>query len=116
MAHLRLPAASGRRREVRRTHLVAGTTGAQSRVRFGGGCQGLRIRGPRACHAEQYLLDKLKAMDATYEELQEKLGRPEVASNPDEYREISKSIAQMKEPAEGYRKFLETEASLKEAR
>ena len=55
-------------------------------------------------------------MDATYVELQEKLGQPEVASNPDEFREISKSIAQMKEPAEGYRKFIATEEALEEAR
>ena len=55
-------------------------------------------------------------MDETYVELQEKLGQPEVASDPEEFREISKSIAQMKEAAEGYRKFMATEEALEEAR
>ena len=52
--------------------------------------------------AESYLLDKLKSVEQTFNELTRRLGDPDTASNPDEYQEIAKSRSSLEEVVNTY--------------
>lgn len=52
--------------------------------------------------AESYLLDKLKSVEQTFNELTRRLGDPDTASNPDEYQEIAKSRSSLEEVVDTY--------------
>ena len=45
--------------------------------------------------AEQYLLDKLKSVDQTFDELTRRLADPDVAKDPDEFQKIAKARASL---------------------
>jgi peptide chain release factor 1 len=47
--------------------------------------------------AEQYLLDKLKSVDQTFQELTRRLADPDVAKDPDEFQKIAKMRASLEE-------------------
>jgi len=47
--------------------------------------------------AESYLLDKLKSVEQTFNELTRRLGDPDTARNPDEYQTIAKSRSSLEE-------------------
>ncbi|MBD2614964.1 MAG: peptide chain release factor 1 [Nostoc sp. ZfuVER08] len=52
--------------------------------------------------AESYLLDKLKSVEQTFNELTRRLGDPDTASNPDEYQQIAKSRSSLEEVVNTY--------------
>jgi len=52
--------------------------------------------------AEQYLLDKLKSVDQTFEELTRRLADPDVAKDPDEFQKIAKARASLEETINTY--------------
>ncbi len=52
--------------------------------------------------AESYLLDKLKSVEQTFNELTRRLGDPDTASNPDEYQQIAKSRSSLEEVVDTY--------------
>lgn len=52
--------------------------------------------------AEQYLLDKLKSVDQTFEELTRRLADPDVAKDPDEFQKIAKARASLEETITTY--------------
>ncbi|MEO0454993.1 MAG: peptide chain release factor 1 [Cyanobacteria bacterium P01_A01_bin.114] len=47
--------------------------------------------------AEQYLLDKLKSVEQTFQELTKRLADPDVARDPDEFQKIAKMRASLEE-------------------
>ena len=47
--------------------------------------------------AEKYLLDKLKSVEQTFEELTHRLADPDVAKDPDEFQRIAKARASLEE-------------------
>lgn len=52
--------------------------------------------------AEQYLLEKLKSVEQTFNELTRRLGDPDTAKNPDEYQKIAKSRSSLEEVVNTY--------------
>ncbi|WP_138503089.1 peptide chain release factor 1 [Nostoc sp. PA-18-2419] len=52
--------------------------------------------------AETYLLEKLKSVEQTFNELTRRLGDPDTASNPDEYQQIAKSRSSLEEVVNTY--------------
>ncbi len=52
--------------------------------------------------AEQYLLDKLRSVDQTFEELTRRLADPDVAKDPDEFQKIAKARASLEETINTY--------------
>ncbi|MCV3215316.1 peptide chain release factor 1 [Plectonema radiosum NIES-515] len=52
--------------------------------------------------AESYLLDKLKSVEQTFNELTRRLGDPDTARNPDEYQKIAKSRSSLEEVVDTY--------------
>ncbi|MBT9315367.1 peptide chain release factor 1 [Leptothoe spongobia] len=52
--------------------------------------------------AEQYLLDKLKSVEQTFEELTRRLADPDVAKDPDEFQKIAKARASLEETITTY--------------
>lgn len=55
--------------------------------------------------AEQYLLDKLKSVDQTFEELTHRLADPDVAKDPDEFQKIAKARASLEETITSYNEW-----------
>jgi peptide chain release factor 1 len=56
----------------------------------------------RLIMAESYLLDKLKSVEQTFNELTRRLGDPDTARNPDEYQQIAKSRSSLEEVVDTY--------------
>ncbi|GAA6617487.1 peptide chain release factor 1 [Scytonema sp. NUACC26] len=52
--------------------------------------------------AEIYLLEKLKSVEQTFNELTRRLADPDTAKNPDEYQKIAKSRSSLEEVVETY--------------
>ncbi|MEJ1929041.1 peptide chain release factor 1 [Nostoc sp. NIES-2111] len=52
--------------------------------------------------AEVYLLEKLKSVEQTFNELTRRLADPDTANNPDEYQKIAKSRSSLEEVVEAY--------------
>ncbi|MBF2018101.1 MAG: peptide chain release factor 1 [Rivularia sp. T60_A2020_040] len=52
--------------------------------------------------AEQYLLEKLKSVEQTFNELTRRLADPDIASNPDEYQEVAKARSGLEEVVNTY--------------
>ena len=52
--------------------------------------------------AETYLLEKLKSVEQTFNELTRRLADPDTASNPDEYQKIAKSRSSLEEVVNTY--------------
>ncbi|MEH2466667.1 peptide chain release factor 1 [Nostoc sp.] len=66
--------------------------------------------------AESYLLDKLKSVEQTFNELTRRLGDPDTASNPDEYQEIAKSRSSLEEVVNTYEIWKTAQEDLSGAR
>ena len=58
--------------------------------------------------AEAYLLDKLKSVEQTFQELTHRLADPDIATNPDELQKIAKARSSLEETVMTYRKWQET--------
>jgi len=72
--------------------------------------------------AEAYLLNKLKSVEQTFNELTRRLADPEVATDPDEYQQVAKARASLEETAttfaiwqQAQQQFLEARQIAKEA-
>ncbi|MEH2393070.1 MAG: peptide chain release factor 1 [Nostoc sp.] len=66
--------------------------------------------------AESYLLDKLKSVEQTFNELTRRLGDPDTASNPDEYQQIAKSRSSLEEVVNTYETWKTAQEDLSGAR
>ena len=66
--------------------------------------------------AEIYLLDKLKSVEQTFNELTRRLADPDTASNPDEYQKIAKSRSSLEEVVDTYETWKTTQDELVGAR
>jgi peptide chain release factor 1 len=66
--------------------------------------------------AETYLLEKLKSVEQTFNELTRRLGDPDTASNPDEYQKIAKSRSSLEEVVNTYDTWKTTQEELAGAR
>jgi peptide chain release factor 1 len=66
--------------------------------------------------AETYLLEKLKSVEQTFNELTRRLGDPDTASNPDEYQKIAKSRSSLEEVVNTYETWKITQEELVGAR
>ena len=65
--------------------------------------------------AEQYLLDKLKSVEQTFEELTRRLADPDVARDPDEFQKIAKARASLEETITTYDGWKKAQADLEGA-
>ncbi|MFQ4142327.1 peptide chain release factor 1 [Chlorogloeopsis sp. ULAP02] len=52
--------------------------------------------------AEQYLLEKLKSVEQTFNELTRRLADPDTAKNPDEYQQVAKARSSLEEVVNTY--------------
>jgi peptide chain release factor 1 len=66
--------------------------------------------------AEAYLLDKLKSVEQTFNELTQRLADPDVARDPTEFQRIAKARASLEETVETYDAWKQTQQDLQEAR
>jgi peptide chain release factor 1 len=62
--------------------------------------------------AEAYLLDKLKSVEQTFQELTHRLADPDIATNPDELQKIAKARSSLEETVITYQKWQETKEEL----
>ncbi|MEA5465034.1 peptide chain release factor 1 [Leptothoe sp. PORK10 BA2] len=65
--------------------------------------------------AEQYLLDKLRSVDQTFEELTHRLADPDVAKDPDEFQKIAKARASLEETINTYDEWKKAQSDYVEA-
>jgi peptide chain release factor 1 len=66
--------------------------------------------------AESYLLEKLKSVEQTFNELTRRLGDPDTAKNPDEYQKIAKSRSGLEEVVNTYENWKISQEDLLGAR
>ncbi len=66
--------------------------------------------------AETYLLEKLKSVEQTFEELTRRLGDPDIATNPEELQKVAKARSSLEETVNTYEKWKQTTEELTEAR
>lgn len=66
--------------------------------------------------AEAYLLDKLKSVEQTFNELTQRLADPDVARDPTEFQRIAKARASLEETVETYDAWKQAQQDLQEAR
>lgn len=66
--------------------------------------------------AEAYLLDKLKSVEQTFQELTLRLADPDIATNPDELQKIAKARSSLEETVITYNKWQEATEELAEAK
>ena len=66
--------------------------------------------------AETYLLDKLKSVEQTFNELTRRLADPDVASDPNEFQKVAKSRSSLEEVANTYEVWKTTQQELLGAR
>jgi peptide chain release factor 1 len=69
---------------------------------------------PRAL--EGYLVDKLRATEETYGELQQRMAQPEVASDADEFQRVAKAAAELEPAVSLFREVGSLEEQLEAAR
>lgn len=62
--------------------------------------------------AEAYLLDKLKSVEQTFQELTHRLADPDIATNPDELQKIAKARSSLEETVITYGKWQEATEEL----
>ena len=62
--------------------------------------------------AEAYLLDKLKSVEQTFEELTHRLADPDIATNPDELQKIAKARSSLEETVITYQKWQQANEEL----
>jgi peptide chain release factor 1 len=66
--------------------------------------------------AESYLLDKLKSVEQTFNELTRRLADPEVATDPTEFQRIAKARSALEETVDTYDNWKKAQQDLEEAR
>ena len=66
--------------------------------------------------AESYLLDKLKSVEQTFQELTHRLADPDIATNPDELQKIAKARSSLEETVITYRKWQQATEELSGAK
>jgi peptide chain release factor 1 len=66
--------------------------------------------------AEAYLLDKLKSVEQTFNELTRRLADPDVATDPSEFQRLAKARSALEETVETYDAWKKAEQGLEEAR
>jgi peptide chain release factor 1 len=66
--------------------------------------------------AEAYLLDKLKSVEQTFNELTRRMADPDVATDPGEFQRIARARASLEETVNTYEDWRKTEQDLEEAR
>ena len=66
--------------------------------------------------AESYLLDKLKSVEQTFNELTRRLADPDIATNPDELQQVTKARSSLEETVDTYSEWQKTQAELHGAR
>ncbi|BAW96026.1 peptide chain release factor 1 [[Synechococcus] sp. NIES-970] len=66
--------------------------------------------------AEAYLLDKLKSVEETFQEMTRRLGDPDIATNPDELQRVAKIRASLEETVLTYEEWKEAQTQLLEAK
>ena len=62
--------------------------------------------------AETYLLDKLKSVELTFNELNRKLADPDIASDPQEYQKVAKARSSLEEVVNTYEDWKKTQDDL----
>ncbi|MEM9213898.1 MAG: peptide chain release factor 1 [Cyanobacteria bacterium P01_F01_bin.150] len=65
--------------------------------------------------AESYLLDKLKSVEQTFEQLTRQLADPDTASDPHEFQRVAKARASLEETVTTFAQWKEAQAQLKDA-
>ncbi len=66
--------------------------------------------------AESYVLEKLRSVEETYNELTRRLGDPDIATDPDELQRVAKARSSLEETVETYNQWKQAQEDLKEAR
>ena len=66
--------------------------------------------------AEAYLLDKLKSIEQTFDELTRRLADPEVATDPDEFQRIAKARSSLEETVTTFEIWKAKQQELTDAR
>ena len=66
--------------------------------------------------AEAYLLEKLKSVEQTYQELTRRLADPDIATNPSELQKVAKARSSLEETVLTYEKWQEATEQLAEAK
>lgn len=66
--------------------------------------------------AEAYLLEKLKSVEQTYQELTRRLADPDIATNPDELQKVAKARSSLEETVNTYEKWKQATEQLAEAK
>ncbi len=66
--------------------------------------------------AESYLLDKLKSVEQTFQELTHRLADPDIATNPDELQKIAKARSSLESTVSTYNQWQQATAELAEAK
>jgi peptide chain release factor 1 len=66
--------------------------------------------------AEAYLLDKLKSVEQTFQELTHRLADPDIATNPDELQKIAKARSSLEDTVTTYQQWQQATAELAEAK
>lgn len=66
--------------------------------------------------AETYLLDKLKSVEQTYQELTRRLADPDIATNPDELQQVAKARSSMEETVNTYYEWQNVQTELQGAK
>jgi peptide chain release factor 1 len=62
--------------------------------------------------AEAYLLDKLKSVEQTFQELTHRLADPDIATNPDELQKIAKARSSLEDTVTTYQQWQQATAEL----
>jgi peptide chain release factor 1 len=63
---------------------------------------------------ESYMVDKLRAAEATFKELQMRMADPEVAGNATEFQKVARSAAELEATVEAFNSYQDTEKQLEE--
>jgi peptide chain release factor 1 len=66
--------------------------------------------------AEAYLLDKLKSVEQTFNELTRRLADPDVATDPTEFQRLAKARSSLEETVDTYEAWKKAQQGLEEAR
>ncbi len=66
--------------------------------------------------AEAYLLDKLKSVEQTFQELTHRLADPDIATNPDELQKVAKARSSLEETVMAYQEWQQATEELAEAK
>lgn len=66
--------------------------------------------------AETYLLEKLKSVEQTFNELTRRLADPDIARNPDEFQQIAKARSSLEETVTTFDTWKKTQQDLEDAR